>query len=143
MTKVSIKPFLGGTISDLISSTTGLKLDSNKLGILHFCQLMGETWTGYVDGRLVCCWGLIAPSMLSNQAYLWMYTTDAVRDHQFLLVRHSQKVIEGALRDYEVIVGHCLVDAKDSIRWLKWLGATFGEPDGHAIPFAIRRRSNG
>src|SRR5258708_39200660 len=97
--------------------------------MLDYCQtLSGDIWTGTVDDQLVCCWGLIPPSLLSNQAYLWMWASEAVRDHQFLFVRHSQRVMVRMLLRYDTIVGHCLIKSPQSIRWLKWLEASFGGP---------------
>lgn len=142
--KVLIESLEGMSISELISFSTELTLDSKSLDMLEFCQTMSaESWSGYVNGRLVCCWGLIPPSLLSSQAYLWMHSTPAIRDHQFLLVRHSQRIIEQALTRYERIVGHCQASASDSIRWLRWLGAEFEYTGEQFIPFTIRRKSNG
>lgn len=141
MTAVLIEP-LALPISSLISSANGLSLDTKSAEILEFCQGMSaECWSGYIAGKLVCCWGLIPPSLLSNQAYLWMHTTPAVRGNQFLFVRHSQRIMEVMLAQYPRIVGHCEVSAEDSIRWLRWLGATFDEPTGQHIPFVIRKKT--
>lgn len=142
MSRVSIDPLgLEPSISQLISISRGSNLDPKEAGILEFCQsLSSEVWTGYVEGKLICCWGLIPPTMLSNQAYLWMHSTPAIRDHQFLLVRHSQRIIEQMLQRYERIIGDCLVDAEDSMRWLKWLGAEFSPSHGPHRSFIIRRK---
>lgn len=116
-------------------------LSLSEIGVLQFCQsISAEVWSGYVDGKLICCWGLIPPTLLSNQAYLWMHSTPAVRDHSFILVRHSQRIIEQVLNRYEKIIGDCRVEADDSIRWLKWLGAEFADSDGPYLSFVIRRK---
>lgn len=107
---------------------------------MDFCFLMSVViWTGSIDGVLACIWGVIPPTLMSYQAYLWLYTTDALKGHEFLLVRHSQMVIEEVLDEYPSIVGHAIIGSDKSIRWLKWLGAKFGEPQGLAIPFRITR----
>lgn len=145
MSRVTIEALAGNRISQLISLARGSSLDPKESGILEFCQsLSAEVWTGYVDGKLICCWGLIPPTLLSNQAYLWMHSTPAVREHQFLLVRHSQKIIEQVLERYERVVGDCLVGASDSIRWLKWLGAEFYECGNEDYcSFVIERKYHG
>lgn len=97
-------------------------------------------WLGLIDGDVACLVGLIAPTILSNQAYLWMKTTDIVEANQFIFVRHTQRALEDLLKLYPIIVGHCVVDSPRSIRWLKWLGAEFGLPEGRAIPFQIRAK---
>ena len=99
-----------------------------------------NTWVGKVDDTVVCAWGLVPPSLLSDRAYLWMIHTTEVEQHRFLFVRNSQIAVGQMLEKFKVLYGH--VDAKSpkSIRWLKWLGATFGEPDGLMIPFQIRAK---
>lgn len=139
---VHIEPMIEGPISQLISFATGFNLDPKESGMLEFCQsLSAEVWSGFVDERLICCWGLIPPTLLSNQAYLWMHSTPAIRDHQFILVRHSQRIVEKMLLRYDRIIGDCRVGANDSIRWLKWLGADFyGPTDRDYRSFIIRRK---
>lgn len=124
---------------------TSFDISPTELGMLVFCQSLSiEIWSGYIDDKLICCWGLIPPTLLSNQAYLWMHSTPAIRDHQFLLVRHSQKIIEQMLERYDRIIGDCRIGASDSIRWLKWLGAEFdGGNDMGYCSFVIRRKANG
>lgn len=107
---------------------------------IDFCLLMSTIiWAGWINGGLACIWGVIPPTLMSNQAYLWLYTTDLIKEHQFTLVRHSQLVIEEILDQYPSICGHAIIGSEKSIRWLKWLGAKFGPPQGTAIPFRITR----
>jgi len=107
---------------------------------MDWCIYMSlDMWAGFIDERMAAIWGLIPPTLLSTQAYLWLWTTDVIKDHQFILIRHSQLVMEKMLKDYPSIVGHAVVGNDKAIRWLKWLGAKFGEPCGNAIPFRIRR----
>lgn len=137
----SILRFEDAMLTPLISSATGLKLDPNAVEMLEFCHQMSvETWTMWADEVLIACWGLIPPSMLSTQAYLWMHSTPAVREHQFLVVRHSQRIMERMLLRYPKIIGHCRKDAKDSIRWLRWLGAEFSPAVDDYAPFTILRK---
>ena len=131
---------------ELIDSTnvgllSGLALSSDNEKTLRTClRLSSLSWVGLVDGRLACVWGLVPPSLLSNQAYIWLNTTEVAEEHQFLLVRHSQIMIRHMLDEYPSLTGHCLFGAERSIRWLRWLGAVFGEPTGKGIPFVIRRQ---
>jgi hypothetical protein len=96
-------------------------------------------WAGFINGGLACIWGVIPPTLMSDRAYLWLYTTDLIKEHQFTLVRHSQLVMEEILSEYPTVVGHAIIGSDKSIRWLKWLGAKFGPPQGTAIPFRITR----
>jgi hypothetical protein len=117
-----------------------IELDDVGQKTMDFCLLMSTViWAGFINDKLACIWGVIPPTLMSSQAYLWLYTTDVIKGHEFILVRHSQLVIDEVLKEYPSIVGHALMGAEKSIRWLKWLGAEFGYPQGTGIPFRITR----
>lgn len=99
-----------------------------------------DLFVGCVDGTPVCAWGLVPPTLMSDRAYLWSIVLETAKDHEFVLVRHSQIQIKKMLELYQTINGHCEVGEERSIRWLKWLGAEFGVPQGRLVPFTIRRR---
>lgn len=103
----------------------------------HCIALSAVTWVGCVDEEVACVWGLVPPTLLSTQAYLWLITTDLVTEHPFLFVRHSQMVVKNILKEYPVITGHAGVGEDRSIRWLRWLGARMFDPDKGRIPFVI------
>jgi hypothetical protein len=126
--------------SEAKSLIRDIAFDENGLKTMDFCLLMSTTiWAGFIDDELACIWGVIPPTLMSTQAYLWLYTTDVIEEHQFVLVRHSQMVVEEILKEYPSIVGHATLGSGKSIRWLKWLGAKFGPPMGTGIPFRITR----
>lgn len=126
----------------LISSKISPTMGPEELGKFNLCMNASTiVWGGIANGELLCLWGLMPPSLLSDQAYLWLYIVRDISDYEFVFVRHSQRAIEEALRHFPTITGHCKVDAEQSIRWIKWLGGRFGEPDGGLVPFVIRRRS--
>lgn len=129
---VEISPATSLEIRRIVEPTT--KSFSKCLDMSDFI------WVGKIDGEVACIWGIVLPSFLSDQAYLWLHTTEAVDEHQFLVVRYSQRMIEEIHKKYPEIVGHCDVLAERSIRWVKWLGGVFGQPEGRRIPFCIRRK---
>lgn len=97
-------------------------------------------WQAKVGAELVGLFGLIPPTLMSNQAYLWLHTTPAWDEHKFILVRFSQRMMEVMLAEYPKIVGHCHIENVRAMRWLKWLGAVFHEPIGYKVPFTIRKK---
>lgn len=106
-----------------------------------FCaEATRDYWIGMKDDELVCVWGLIPPTLLSSRAYLWLYTTPALEGNEFVFVRHSQRAVQEMLRQYPIIRGHATIGAERSLRWLRWLGARFFEPDKGLLPFEIRKR---
>jgi hypothetical protein len=118
----------------------GIMFDDLGRVTMDYCLLMSvDIWAGFINDKLACIWGIIPPTLMSYQAYLWLYTTDTIKGHEFILVRHSQLVIDELLKVYPDIVGHATMGSDKSIRWLKWLGAKFGQPQGTNVPFRISR----
>lgn len=95
-------------------------------------------WVGFDGDKLLGFWGLISPTLISQRAYLWLYTTPALQSHEFIFIRHSQRAVAEMLKEYPIIIGHGMVGADKSLRWLEWLGAKFGAPEGQLLPFEIR-----
>jgi hypothetical protein len=99
-----------------------------------------ERYIAWVDDEVGCMWGLAPQTILSDQAYMWLITTDIAAEHKFLLVRYSQMFVERALLSYKIITGHVEAGNTSAKRWLRWLGAEFGTSDGKLMTFAIRRK---
>jgi len=99
-----------------------------------------HVYYGRVDNTLICIWGVIPASLMSDQGYIWLYASEEVKNHQFVFIRKSQIALEKLLKQYNCLVGYTNVDSEDTKKWLKWLGATFGHPIGKAIPFSIRKK---
>lgn len=131
----------GGEAYDLIYASCLSMLPDSDREIMHrYMVNSSRVWIGLEDDEVLCFLGLIPPTLLSDRAYLWLQTTAAMREHVFLFVRYSQKVIVEMLQQFPLIVGHCELSATKSVRWLRWLGAEFGDPEGQAIPFSIRAK---
>lgn len=127
-------------VASLISQTKYASLPNAYETLKDCIDRSANAWMGYVDHEPVCLWGLIPPTILSEQAYLWLLTTHKLEAHQFLFVRHSQVMIQKMLAIYPTIVGDTSRDNASAIRWIKWLGGKFGEPQGKMLPFMIRAR---
>jgi len=134
-----IKKINGAQATEIVKD---LRLNDAGQKSMDFAFLMSTIiWAMFIDGRLACIWGVIPPTLMSYQAYLWFYTTDVIKEHQFCLVRHSQMAIDEILEEFPSIVGHATMGADKSIRWLKWLGAEFGPPQGTGLPFRITKQN--
>ncbi len=145
MTKVVVEKVPRQQIANLISGAEHVVMShQDQLVYCNVLTMSASMWVGTVDGKLVCFWGLIPPSLMSEQAHLWLYTAEDVKDHEFLFIRYSQRAIEDALEEFPHITGFTRVGNDKAIRWLKWLGAEFGEPgfEGKVIPFKIVKGSS-
>ncbi len=109
--------------------------------MLDFCLLKSEMlYYGLVDEKVACAWGLVPPTIISDNAYIWLHHTDLVEKHKFLFIRYSQRAVGEMLDRYSEINGHAHGQNERGIRWLKWLGAKMIAPEGDLIPFQIRRK---
>ena len=107
----------------------------------YICKA-AHVWFWNVDGKVAVAWGLIPLTLLSNQAYIWLYTTDAHPGNEFLFIRKSKIELEKMQALYPSIIGHVMENNERGIRWLKWLGAALGSVDSKGlIPFEIRRKN--
>ena len=123
----------GRLLKDMVQNETDQRT-------MDFCLLMSTTmWAGFIRGKLACIWGVIPPSLVSDQAYAWLNTTEVLKGHEFIFVRHSQMVFDELLDEYASVVGHVIIGADKAYRWLRWLGAEFGPPQGMVVPYRITR----
>ncbi len=113
----------------------------DQVSMHHAMKQSSKVWVGYDGPFVLCSWGLIPPTILSDRAYLWLWTTEHLHEHVFMFIRYSQREIGRMLEHFPIIVGHAKVDTPKSIRWLRWLGATFGQPEGQLVPFEIRAKA--
>ena len=129
----------GAALIGLLSPEIVGTLDDNVQMIMADALSQStRVWVGMDDGKIAAFWGIMLPTLISDRAYLWLYTTPALDNHKFVFVRQSQVWIKETLKEFPLIVGHALAGEDKSIRWLKWLGAKFLHPEGRLIPFEIR-----
>lgn len=142
--KVTIRLVDGLDDPEGIVKRSRVAKDPKSIKILtEFAYLSSMVYIGKVDDEVACVWGFIQPSLLSQEVYLWLLTTDLVEEHKFLFVRHSQRHIEQMLKRYPLIVGDCVIGDSKAMKWLRHLGAVFGEPDEKKIPFSIKAKVDG
>ena len=127
-------------VDEATALTRDMVHDDSDEKTMEFCLLMSTImWAGFIRGKLACIWGVIPPSLMSDQAYLWLNTTEVLKGHEFIFVRHSQRVFEELLEEYPSVVGHVIIGADKAYRWLRWLGAEFGPAQGMVVPYRITR----
>lgn len=95
-------------------------------------------WLGYDGDAILACWGVQAPSLLADRAYLWLWTTENLDRHVFVFIRHSQRAVADMLTEFTALYGVTVADNARAIRWLEWLGAEFGPAHNGLRTFEIR-----
>ena len=78
---------------------------------------------GSYGGEVLCFVGFIPLTILSDYAYLWMYSTPAVERHRLIVGRWAHRLITEQQR-YRWLIGHGTLYSR---AWLRSLGA---EVDG-------------
>jgi hypothetical protein len=142
MTQSHIMRVSGAEAYDLIYAQHLAMLSTGDQESMHRHMVnSSRVWLSLIGGQISGCCGLIPPTLLSDRAYLWLYTTQHLTEHQFMFIRYSQRVVEEALREFPLIVGHTRTTDRKAIRWLRWLGAVYSEPQGQVLPFEIRAKS--
>lgn len=107
---------------------------------IKFAEHSQPLLAGMYGAELVCIVGLIPCTALSDMAYLWVHTTNAIHRHKTKFARYVRCWLRSDKIQYTYLRGHCLANDTTGQSWVKWLGAEFGEADGPIIPFVIRRK---
>lgn len=94
-------------------------------------------WTGTVDGRPACMFG-VAPWPAAGTAAPWLLGTAEVEANATAFLRRNRPYVAQMSATYPLLRNW--VDARNrlSIRWLRWLGFTIlpAEPHGpFGVPF--------
>lgn len=90
-------------------------------------------WTGFVDGRVCCMFGVAPVSIVSGIGAPWMVTTHHLERHEMAFLRRCRRYLREMLGRYNHLVN--FVDARNesAIRWLTWMGFTMHEPVPHGV----------
>ena len=136
---IAIVPSKDCNVREIIARSPVADMPDAEKIFRRWLRSSEEVWLGMHDDKVACVYGLAPPTAISNRVYLWLLTTELVEKHKFLFVRHSQLVIEDALKRYDMIVGHVAVGNTAARKWLRWLGAEIGAPERGFSKFEIRR----
>lgn len=112
----------------------------NTIALAGYMTMSDKTYVGLVDGEIVCIWGVMRQSLVANRGYLWLLVTEKAEAHKFLIIRYSQRIIDQLLNRYSMLIGECTIGDYRARKWMRLLGATFGQSDGKLIPFQIERK---
>jgi hypothetical protein len=135
---VQIYRLTGEEAYDLIFDEHLAKLSDVEQESMHrTMKNSSRVWLGADESKVIAVWGLIPPTILSDTAYLWLFTTHYMHEHVFIFIRHSKRAVESMLKEFPIIVGHTSVTNHRAMQWLRWLGAKYGDPQGQFIPFKI------
>lgn len=92
-----------------------------------------QAWTGLIDGRVACMFGVMPESLMGGSGYPWMLGSDLIERHQKLFLRRCLENVAMMAEQFGYL--HNYVDDRNvkSIKWLQWLGFEIGEPVAHGV----------
>lgn len=93
-------------------------------------------WSVWLNDYLVCVFGLTEYKPISNIGIPWLLGSDDVLKIRKTFVKQSISYIDLMLDEFQHLFNFVDARNKASIRWLKWLGFEFHDPQ----PFGFEKR---
>lgn len=100
-------------------------------------------WTGLVDERVACIFGVRPITFLGEIGVPWMLGTPLVADNARAFIRNSRPYIAQMLRAYPHLLNYVHAPNHQAVGWLKRMGFKVGDavtaPSGELFhPFEMR-----
>jgi hypothetical protein len=131
---IEIRPLTKDEATAVLSDELA-KMTLAQLSRMQIAMMVSSLRGVYRGETLIGVWGWSVPTVLSDQAFIWLHVTPAFVGNEFVFIRQSQITIQELLTKYPRLTGLCEGNNRKAQRWLTWLGATFG--DGDPKPFYI------
>lgn len=91
----------------------------------------GEKWAAVVDGRPIGLFGIAQASPVSEVGVPWCLTTLEADEYPLAWARRSYLDVQRWKERYSLQLNYVDMENERSIKWLKWLGYTLGDPRPH------------
>ena len=99
-----------------------------EFAVLSSFKESDEAYTGTVDGEPAMIFG-IGATPLSDEASIWALGTPLCDKVPVSMVRLGRQVVDAFLEDFPVLTNHCDARYEKTIKWLRLLGFSVGEPE--------------
>lgn len=90
--------------------------------------LSPEPFTGLMDGKVVCIFGVYQLSILDDAGVPWLLGSDLVKKASYTFLRVNKVYVEEIKKRYNVLENYVDCRNKEAITWLKWLGFKLEDP---------------
>lgn len=87
------------------------------------------------NGRPIAVFGISVENLLGDKATIWMLSTRDLKKIGKRFLKNSKSFVKYMLEYYPVLENYVHWENKESIKWLRWLGADIEE----AEPFGIEK----
>ncbi|NII73908.1 hypothetical protein FHW84_002481 [Dyella sp. SG562] len=92
----------------------------------------GVSYTALFDGEPAAIFGVVHPSLMAAVGIPWLLGTPLLETHWRAFAKASRVVMDRLKAEYPVMTNVTHADNRLSMRWLRWLGATFDIEGIHA-----------
>jgi hypothetical protein len=87
---------------------------------------------GVINGKIALIFGVASP-LLDDVASIWALGTDTCNEVPVSMVKVGRQIVQNFLKQYQRLENYCAADYEKSIRWLKLLGFTIGDPEPKGV----------
>lgn len=87
----------------------------------------GDSWTIVIDGVPIGMVGVSNRTLITKVGTPWLLGTDSLLNDKKLFLRVSRVVLKNISEGYKLLENYVSVENKSAIRWIEYLGFTFGE----------------
>ena len=68
--------------------------------VVYAGRISSHILAGFYQSELLCIIGFIPRTFPSDEAYIWMQTMPAAKNHKLMVARHAKRVVARALELY-------------------------------------------
>ena len=98
-----------------------------------------EAYAAYVDGEAAMIFG-VGETMFSDEAFVWALGTDVCNRAPLAMVRIGRAMVGRFLETYPRLTNWCDARYDKTIKWLRLLGFTIGDPEPYGAKGALFRK---
>ena len=115
-----------------------------EAGLIQSVMSSTESWTGIVDGQVICIFGVAPVSMLCGEGMPWMVGSTLIEKYARIFLKHDKSIVDKWLEMFPHLFNY--VDERNikAKVWLKRLGFTIHKavPKGkEQLPFHYFERT--
>ena len=111
-------------VDEVWASSHTTPLEALQRGV----QFSQEPFTGLMDGKVVCIFGVSQISPLSEEARPWLLASDLIDETAHTFLRVNRVYIREIKKKYPFLQNWVDCRNEKAIRWVKWLGFKFDKP---------------
>lgn len=108
-------------------------------------MLSSSAYSGWLDGELVCVWGVCAYAPMEGIGVPWLVATEKLEDAAVPFLRRCWYYLNKMKAEYDLLYNMVYAENDTAIQWLTWMGfemqaaAPYGPMGKSFIPFKWSR----